>query len=327
MALVRCPECGESISSTAKKCIHCGANFHGTCFECGGLIVEGESVCRQCGANQNATAEERVAAAAIAAPSTQEANKKVEADDIAEGAKIEAEMTSIMQKRKERDKKFYMWRSILDVPMILFWVIPLFIILKKIDDMAQVPLYMRSVIWMENSSVLLFMLIISTMCMIADVCLNTYISFNGGKEQTQEMEALGKEKWRYYIKQNASKSRDKKEQAAFNNVLRIGYFLENPEKKENPVFSKIKAIIGVCSNIGWCILIIVLIYGMGKLGMETGIGSKGKLFAAKLKDLLVPILMLLIINLPFGIRGLICESKTKKEIKLYQESILAEDNK
>lgn len=333
MALVKCPKCGESVSTTAKYCVHCGAAFQEkTCFECGSLLLVGEEVCGKCGANQNATAEERAVpaptvTATVAATSTQAVAKEEPADGVSEEekAKIEAEMTSIIQKRKDRDKKFNTWRVILHTASLIFIMFPLFIILAKLDDMAELPLYMRMVIWSENSAIVLFMLIIGSMSLLGESLIRIYTSLNGDKEQTQEMTALGKEKWRYYIKQNANKNRDKKEQAAFDNALRIGYLLENPDKKENPTLSIIKAVIGVCANVVWSILFVVILYGMYKLGMETGIGDGWKLLVAKLKDLLGPILMLLIIHAPFGIIGLVFESKIKKEAKLYQESILAEE--
>ncbi len=48
MSLIKCPECGEEISSTAGKCIHCGYRFI-VCPECGELYAEGVQMCKKCG--------------------------------------------------------------------------------------------------------------------------------------------------------------------------------------------------------------------------------------------------------------------------------------
>lgn len=48
MAIIKCPECNESISSTVKQCIHCGAKIT-ACPECGTVYAEEITVCRNCG--------------------------------------------------------------------------------------------------------------------------------------------------------------------------------------------------------------------------------------------------------------------------------------
>ena len=50
MALIKCKECGESISSSAKTCPHCGfKNEITTCPECGKKIKGTENNCPECG--------------------------------------------------------------------------------------------------------------------------------------------------------------------------------------------------------------------------------------------------------------------------------------
>lgn len=50
MALIKCNECGESISSTAKSCPHCGAkNSVNMCPECGYKLKEEMDKCPECG--------------------------------------------------------------------------------------------------------------------------------------------------------------------------------------------------------------------------------------------------------------------------------------
>lgn len=48
MALVKCPECGESISSTVDTCIHCGALLR-TCPNCQTAITGEMAFCPECG--------------------------------------------------------------------------------------------------------------------------------------------------------------------------------------------------------------------------------------------------------------------------------------
>ncbi len=50
MALIKCKECGEEISSTAKTCPHCGIKLEiTTCPECGKKLKGDETVCSECG--------------------------------------------------------------------------------------------------------------------------------------------------------------------------------------------------------------------------------------------------------------------------------------
>lgn len=50
MALIKCSECGESISSSAKTCPHCGVKINlQTCPECGAKLKGNEINCPECG--------------------------------------------------------------------------------------------------------------------------------------------------------------------------------------------------------------------------------------------------------------------------------------
>lgn len=50
MALIKCEECGECISSSAKVCPHCGIKVNlQTCPECGAKLNGDEINCPECG--------------------------------------------------------------------------------------------------------------------------------------------------------------------------------------------------------------------------------------------------------------------------------------
>ncbi len=51
MALIKCPECGRSVSDRAKSCPSCGYVIGGTkfCKFCGSTIAEDSVVCVKCG--------------------------------------------------------------------------------------------------------------------------------------------------------------------------------------------------------------------------------------------------------------------------------------
>ena len=50
MALIKCSECGESISSSAKTCPHCGVKINlQICPECGAKLKGDETNCPECG--------------------------------------------------------------------------------------------------------------------------------------------------------------------------------------------------------------------------------------------------------------------------------------
>lgn len=48
MAIIECPECEGKLSTSAKKCIHCGCEFT-VCRECGTVLVGKPTVCPECG--------------------------------------------------------------------------------------------------------------------------------------------------------------------------------------------------------------------------------------------------------------------------------------
>ena len=48
MALIRCPECGGEVSSSAGTCIHCGYRFI-VCPECGEILSPDAQACGKCG--------------------------------------------------------------------------------------------------------------------------------------------------------------------------------------------------------------------------------------------------------------------------------------
>lgn len=50
MALIKCNECGKEVSSTAKKCPHCGFEMNSNvCPECGKKVKENDTTCSNCG--------------------------------------------------------------------------------------------------------------------------------------------------------------------------------------------------------------------------------------------------------------------------------------
>lgn len=48
MALIKCPECGEQVSTSASQCVHCGCTYT-VCPECGKIHVGAFAVCPECG--------------------------------------------------------------------------------------------------------------------------------------------------------------------------------------------------------------------------------------------------------------------------------------
>lgn len=52
MAIIKCPECGENISTEAKHCVHCGCVVS-VCKECGAAFVGKVDICPECGYSIN----------------------------------------------------------------------------------------------------------------------------------------------------------------------------------------------------------------------------------------------------------------------------------
>ncbi len=48
MAVTKCPECGEKISTSVKQCIHCGCEIR-VCPECGMMHKSAVDICEECG--------------------------------------------------------------------------------------------------------------------------------------------------------------------------------------------------------------------------------------------------------------------------------------
>lgn len=54
MAIIRCPECNNEVSTSAEKCPHCGVRISGNikiCPDCGAVSLKDEVVCKSCGAS------------------------------------------------------------------------------------------------------------------------------------------------------------------------------------------------------------------------------------------------------------------------------------
>ena len=58
MAIIQCPECGGTVSTTAKQCIHCGAQIS-ICPQCENVWAGGGNFCTRCG--YNIAASEQIA--------------------------------------------------------------------------------------------------------------------------------------------------------------------------------------------------------------------------------------------------------------------------
>lgn len=48
MSMIRCPECGQEVSSTSEQCVHCGYKFR-VCPECGKVVSAESKECPSCG--------------------------------------------------------------------------------------------------------------------------------------------------------------------------------------------------------------------------------------------------------------------------------------
>ena len=67
MSLIKCPECGQMISSTTKQCVHCGCKIS-FCNECGNVLVGDVKQCSNCGAPIEAEEAKTAPAAAAITP-------------------------------------------------------------------------------------------------------------------------------------------------------------------------------------------------------------------------------------------------------------------
>ncbi len=67
MAMITCPECGQSISDHADHCIHCGTKFT-VCPECGRAFAGTAAVCPLCGAAIAGRQEERASSLSAELP-------------------------------------------------------------------------------------------------------------------------------------------------------------------------------------------------------------------------------------------------------------------
>ena len=59
MAIIRCPECDEKISTEAKTCVHCGCSLS-ICKECGEAFVGELEVCPSCGCSFDLNSEKKI---------------------------------------------------------------------------------------------------------------------------------------------------------------------------------------------------------------------------------------------------------------------------
>ncbi len=80
MAIIKCPECNEKISSTVDQCVHCGAKII-ACPECETAFVKGAKVCTECGYEF----EKAHPTVDLKDQSTDEGNKKINANHLDTG--------------------------------------------------------------------------------------------------------------------------------------------------------------------------------------------------------------------------------------------------
>lgn len=160
MALIKCPECGNEISSNAKSCVKCGCEIY-CCPECLGVYTEPSDVCPECGfvfkkknadlnlQEETAKIEERLNADVKTAKRASVAQKVIEIVCWAFAAVAVA--LYFVWNAKDMLEKFACAGDYCDnikVMAVLFC--SSFILSFSIDDFAAYFLHLRRIAWIQS---------------------------------------------------------------------------------------------------------------------------------------------------------------------------------
>lgn len=123
MALVKCPECGNEVSSTARQCVHCGFSFV-VCPDCGEILSDGVTVCPNCGC-----ALEKVAASQSEKQPATQSDGLSKAADVA----VSSEWDNRCAEQKRKGKIVKRMNKALDIVGTLFIVVASIILFNWAD--------------------------------------------------------------------------------------------------------------------------------------------------------------------------------------------------
>lgn len=154
MAIFKCPDCGNTVSTTADRCPHCGLVFT-ACPECGKIYKGRIDKCPNCGAVFNNTAKQQEASVQ---QSTQKENSKTlnEKEYSDSSLKLEdlwkvkqPQKADVAKKISYVDKALNILTGILDVIAIVIYIMWLIEenSLSKIEEMRGVLDTVSVIIW------------------------------------------------------------------------------------------------------------------------------------------------------------------------------------
>lgn len=118
MALIKCPECGQEISSTAGHCVHCGYSFV-VCPDCGAVLQGSATACRNCGCVIKKAAKPQLAQQ-VQQPAAQNAAEN--------NAMASSEWDNRFAEQNNKEKMFRRVGKALRIVSICIWAITLLVL-------------------------------------------------------------------------------------------------------------------------------------------------------------------------------------------------------
>lgn len=242
MALIKCPECGQEVSSTVHQCVHCGFSFT-VCPDCGEVFESSATVCPNCGCVLKKVADEQ--------PVQQAATQNGELNDRAVNTTVSSEWDNRFAEQKRKEKNVKLVNKALDIVGTVFIVIA-FIVLFVWADKGSFERFksfksvLRSVTILTVFGGLLWM--ISTTASLVDDAFLPYFCRKKMLNEKWDVKGFLKEHENDYVTEEAKKT--------FGACVTAAYWEDEPKAC---TLEFIKSLVTALLNIAGAICILVFI--------------------------------------------------------------------
>ena len=248
MALLKCPECGGSVSSTVNKCIHCGYEFS-VCPSCQTIVDRNAKFCPECGSPVESV-QNQIDPVINQGPiyEPQAEHRYIEEDE-----KPEFPLLEDLVKNIRKPAGYYIFRTFNIMAFVMGMIFIVIFILGAIVGLIQVSLMTEITVTLEC---LIFMFLSSILFGISDFwsSIEKFFLISGIKKWSKQLNVnlvdVIKSGEREY---NESYKHDK-------NMAAFAYAYRDETTSQSPVKPLILAIFKIIQAVMSTIMFLPLIY-------------------------------------------------------------------
>lgn len=242
MALIKCPECGQEVSSTVHQCVHCGFSFT-VCPDCGEVFESSATVCPNCGCVLKIVAD--------AQPAQQSATQNGELNGSVVNTTALSEWDNRFAEQKRKEKNVKLVNKALDIVGTAFIVIAfivLFVWTKKesVERFESFKSVLRTVMLLTVFGGILWT-VSTTVGLVDDVFLPYFCR-----------KKMLNEKWdvKGFLKEHANDYTTEETAKTYGACVTAAYWQDEPKACAREFIKLASALLNVVSAI--CILIFLL---------------------------------------------------------------------